>query len=768
MSDTIACSANISDQISMRKCRIQGLMLGLAVSGIIAGCGGGYAADFVVDTPTIIQNGSAANTLDGNDSLTITKSGEIAVTGAHAVDASGNSNEVTNAGLVEVNGDFFNGINLLADFNTITNTSMGTITTNGEESVGIEGESYTTVMNDGQIAATGLDARGIDLRDHNQVTNNGSISTGVGGEDAIRVLEFNTVINSGTITTMGDDANAIEANSDNVIINNGVLTTYGISSYGINSTDDVFLTNNGSIMVMDGTGMRGTKVATIVNNGVIFIEDGEGINAEDDAVVINTGTIEVVAGDASNNGIDITSGVVVNSGSIITRGVDTDAIESDRSAIVSNSGKVVSAGANSFHFTDDSIFTGEHKLNVLAPSFIGGTIDLGTAFTTDTAVNIKTGASHSILWDFSTGNMLGADPTIGGTVPWFYDSATKQIATFDPSVLAASVETLTDRTALISATIQRRLEAADLVINGIQRGKPDDYDSEINVGNFDKSGAWVQVLGSKSNNGGNASLLDRDIVLGGLAVGYDGRISDNKRFGVMAGYIDGSSEASSRWSKSFESDSSGFFAAGYARKSIGSLFVDLGLSAGFGTDNETKRFVNDNLAALGESYAMGDPGTSFWLSPEIAIGTQIGTMSNWTVAPSAKLRYAAEWFGSYTETGPSAAANAKVDDRMVAIGEARLELAASRDIMISHLMRASVTVRGGALGRASLGEDATITLLGVTRDVSDFYEDSFAIFAGLDARVAVSDRLRLDLSTSATHGNDMTNFQGAAALGVAF
>lgn len=739
----------------------------IAVLAIVSNHTEGYAVDFTVNTPTTVTNGSATNNLTGTDSLTITSDGEIVVTGDHAVDASGNTNVISNDGLIEAISDNFNGINLQNDDNTVTNSSSGRIITNGIDSIGIEGGNDNVIINDGQITANGVDARGIDVSSGNHITNNGSISTGIDGQDAISLFQNNRVTNSGTITTLGDNAEAIAGNSDNIVVNNGIIRTSGTDSHGIYLTDDVFITNNGSIVIVDGQGMRGTSSATITNNGSVLIGDGEGINAEGDAVVINRGTIEVTGSDTAYHGIDVTSGTVLNIGSVVTWGVGTDAIEVIRDTTVTNFGKVISAGSRSFHFSDSSTVTGNNTLNLLAPSFIGGEIDLGSAFTTDTIVNITTGASHSVLWDFSTGDILGGDPTINGTVPWFYNSITKQIATFDPSVLAASVESLTDRTALISGTIQRRLEAAELMVNGVKRGKPgDDYSSGSST--FDKSGVWLQVMASHSEYAGGAATLERDITLGGFAIGYDANRNQDTRFGVMAGYIDGSSEAASRWSNSFKGNSSGFFAAGYGRKSLGQMFVDLGLSAGIGIDNETKRFVNDNLAALGESYAKGDGGVSFWISPEVAIGTQFKGSSKWTFAPTAKLRYAAEWLGGYTETGPSADANATVENRMIAMGEAKLELAASRHLNFGPAMHALFTARGGVQGRASLGDDTTISLLGVTQDVSDFYQDGFSIFAGMDTSIAMSEMINLDLSTSATFGNDQSNIQGAAAVSVLF
>ncbi|WP_306256887.1 autotransporter outer membrane beta-barrel domain-containing protein [Pararhizobium sp. IMCC21322] len=764
--------------------------MSVATIGLSAGYSRTHAADFVVDTPTIVQNGSAAHILDGNDSLTITSSGEIIVNGVDGVNASGDENRITNFGNIEVDGDTFIGINAQNDFNTVTNSRSGTITTTGEYGYGIYGRDGNSINNHGAIFTSGQNGGGIEVRDNNNILNTGSISTTNDQSSGIEANDNNTIINIGTISTAGIRSFGIDVQNNSTVVNEGTITTDGDNSEGISGSDFNTFINNGSIRsYSSGSAIYSSNDGSVINNGYLFSEgrgivaiarhlvenhgslivngSGRAIDTSDENTIINTGLIQLT-GDGGEAIDSVDDNIITNSGSVLAFGTGTEAIAIRSNNIINNSGRVISAKSFSFDFRVSGAGLGANTLNLFAPSFIGGEIELGTGFGTDTAVNISTGASHSILWDFSTGDLLGDDPTIDGTVPWFYNSTTKQIATFDPSILTASVEALTDRTALVSATIQRRLEAAELVINGVQSGKPDGSGSETEAGNFDKSGAWVQVMASQSKNGGGAATLDRDIALGGLAVGYDANMGKATRFGVMAGYIDGSSEAASRWSKSFESDSSGFFAAGYRRKSFGQIFVDLGLSAGIGTDNETKRFVNDNLAALGESYSTDDPGTSFWISPEFAIGTQIKTMSNWTFSPSAKLRYAAEWFGGYTETGPSADANATVDDRMIAIGEARLELAASRHVTFGKTARALITARGGALGRASLGEDATITMLGVTQDISDFYEDSFAIFAGLDASFAIGDRLNLDLSTATTHGNDMTNVQGAAALGVLF
>lgn len=784
--------------LSMRhsiNCKHLCFALGIASAAILAAWQFANADDFRVETTTHVQNGHAGNTLDGNDTLTITNSGEIIVNGVDGVLASGDENTLVNSGRIDVVVDTFHGVNLLGDSNYILNGSQGTIIVTGENGRGIEAQTGNTIHNQGQILTFGQGGEGMEVDDNNFINNSGLISTNGAQADGISVRNNNFVQNDGTIITYQNNAEGIDGNTFNTVINNGAIITFGDIARGIEGDDNSLIVNNGTIESYGdpGIGIYITDESFILNNGEILVETGVGVLVGNDNELVNNGTIRSVSdvsrtqalGGTSRNtilnkGMIETHGpdfpaitvfddnTVTNSGSVTALGLNSDSFRiASHNNNITNSGKTVSANGRSFFF-DDVSTAGGNTLNLEAPSFIGGEIDLGSAFTTDTTVNITTGASHSTLWDFSTGELLGDDPVIGGTVPWFYNTASKQVATFDPTILTTSVETLTDRTALISVTIQRRLEAAELVINGVQRGKPDGSGTRREAGNFDKSGAWAQVMASQSNNGGSVSTLDRNITLGGLAIGYEANVGISKRFGVMAGYIDGTSDAASRWSNSFESRSSGFFAAGYGRKGFDRIFLDFGLSAGVNTNNETKRFVNDNLAALGKSYAMGDAGASFWISPEITVGTQISGGSNWTFAPSAKLRYAAEWFGGYTETGPSTDAHATVDAHMVAIGEARLEVAASRIVAFSKSMQALITVRGGALGRASIGGNATITMLDVTQSVADYFEDSFAVFAGMDTTFAISDMLNLDLSASATYGNDITRVHGSVALGVVF
>lgn len=824
--------------LTMRRARL--LLSGVALVGMVSGYGRGYAADFTVNTATVITNGGVAPAnLANGDNITVTGAGSI-VTGAdNGIFATNQNNIIINNGSISTNGGTSHGIRATG-FNTIANngsivTNSGNnsdgirainmnivtnnfeITTYGNNSDGIEVNNVNTVTNGGQIVTYGNNADGIEAINANIVNNSGSIATDGNNSFGVRARNRNTITNSGAITTDGVDSHGIRAVDDNFVTNSGTITTTNDNSYGISVDDDNTVINSGSIttddnysygiyadnrntitnsgsITTDGNQSYGIDVVdgnSVTNSGTITTndDDSDGIRVDDDNIVTNSGAITTF-GDSSdgihadNRNTIINSGfiftndddadgidadddnIISNSGVIFVDGSGADGIKVDEDNVVTNSGKVISVSGNSFNFDDDG-----NTLNLLAPSFIGGEIDLGGG--SGTTVNIVTGPSHSVLWDFSTGTMVGGMPNISGSVPWFYNAATQKFATFDPTVLAAAPTALMDVTGLLSAVMQRRLEAGELSINGVKRGSSDgagNDDGTYESGTFDKSGVWLKVLGSYSKQEEGEATQANSTALAGFAAGFDTNLNSSTRLGLMAGYLDGKFDADNRFTGGFSTDQSGWFASGYGRKAFGAVFVDVGVSAGVntGTGDDTMRFVNDNLAPLGESYARsGGGGNSFWISPEISIGSQIATSSNWTLSPTAKLRYAAQWLGGYTETGAASDANAIVSDRMVAVGEARLEVAASKALNFGY---ASIfTARAGGLARTSLGDDgAIVTMNGQTQEVSAFYEDTFAFFAGADLSMNLSEAFSFDLSTSATYGNDLTNYQGTAGIKLAF
>ena len=106
-----------------------------------------FATDVVVSTDV-----TTTQTLDGNDSLTVTESGNISTTGTsgHGIYAAGGTNTISNSGTISTTGVDSYGIYALGGTNTISNS--GTISTMGTGGYGIYADGGTnTITNSGAI-----------------------------------------------------------------------------------------------------------------------------------------------------------------------------------------------------------------------------------------------------------------------------------------------------------------------------------------------------------------------------------------------------------------------------------------------------------------------------------------------------------------------------------------------------------------------------------------------------------------------------------------
>jgi hypothetical protein len=537
------------------------------------------------------------------------------------------------------------------------------------------------------------------------------------------------ITNSGSILTIGADAYGIAnfLTTDSPVTNSGWIQTEGADAYGIWSrlNDSSPVTNNGSIFT------AGNKAHGIYNSSSV-------------------------------------NSAVTNSGAVFTAGVGAIGIWDDfnTDSPVTNTGYVVSARSESIRMD-----TPNGLLNLGAPAFLGGVMN----FARTTNVNVITGRSHSILWDFSTGTMAGGDPTISGSVPWFYDPATKKLATFDPTVLSASVDALASVSGNISGLIQGRLAgggsgayAPSLMSSFAEEQKSpaqSRLDAAFGEGASSNGGGayanpagwWIAGFASQYDYSGGDTTLDSDIGYAGLAIGVDADVNANLRAGLLAGWGNASMSAQGQWADSVDTEQEGFFGSVYARANSGGFFVDAALSGGM-FDVSGDRFVNDNLAFLGNSSASSD-SSAWWLSPEIAAGLELAAGNGWTYIPAARLRYAMQSTDGYSETG-AGAGNASVDDQDIAVAEGRLEIAASRQ-MESVLF----TGRLGWLTQWAPSDNvASVTMLGITQTVSADGGDRSAGYFGADLTVAISDALDFTAAGEATFGGDITGGRFSAGL----
>ncbi|MGI9400565.1 MAG: autotransporter outer membrane beta-barrel domain-containing protein, partial [Rhizobiaceae bacterium] len=652
-------------------------------------------------------------------------------------------------------------------------TNSGMIHTGGNSSFGIYNDRSddSPVNNSGSIHTEGDNADGIinDESDNAPVTNSGSIRTE--GENAVGIFNVGTVnspvTNSGTIHTEGDFADGIYNlfSSNSPITNSGAIYTDGFESWGIWNESNINspVTNSGTIHT------RGDDSFGILND------------FSDDSPVTNIGTIRTEGEESHGIWNDGTiNSPVSNSGMVHTRGINAIGILNTACdcSPITNSGYVVSE--RSFSIVMDS-FGG--VLNLQAPGYLGGEI----LFASPAFVNLQTGKSHSVLWDLSSGPMFGGDPSsISGPVPWFYNSATKQFATYDPSGLAGSVNQLGDMTnllsqvgrsglrrnrysaatsyapdaGLLSSYSDNRLSSAFGIDGGTFGADLDPaYISPTAPGQF-----WISGFGGSIDHDGDSTTLDQTIDQYGFAAGYSWQHSANLQFNLMGGYIKGNIEADSRYAQSQDIDTDGWFAGIYGEQQFSGVNIDFGIVGGW-LSSDSSRFVNDNLALTnGLTLGRGSANASYhswFLAPEAGIGLDISS-GDIVYTPSARIRYAMQEIDGYTESG--SAANATVGSRSIGMVEANVEMAAAKQVNFGTL-----TGRLGYLFRHSTGDDAvSVAMLGISNPIGFGDTDSKSAYLGLEADIAISSTTSLVLDGAGFFGSDMQGYQGMAKLVASF
>lgn len=619
---------------------------------------------------------------------------------------------ITETGSITTMGDHEDGVYADGDRNVITN--RGKISTSGTETYGIYAfGTGNSVTNWGGITTSGSNqSHGIYvIGDDNVVTNWGriSITTELNEGSGIQVAgNRNVVTNWGDILTSAGDAMGIEVGmSDNAVTNWGAITTSGQGAFGI------------SLLSPDNTAVNWGRIST-TGTAAFGIRTNQGGNA------------------------------VANWGEIYTEGKTAPAIlVFDGNNTVTNGGKLMSRQSYSIMLAGDG-----DRLNLLAPSYLGGGIDLGAG----TQVNLSTGPSHSVHWKFE-GTMDGGVPTMSGPYAGFYNEQTMEYATFDPTVLAGNVNQLGDMQGLLSSVGR----------SGLTRGDGAPVQVADSTGQTAGGGGmlpwdgrlWAGGFGGFYDHDGDNGSLSRDIDLKGFAVGYSARPRAGLTVSAMAGYLRGRQEADSRWASSYRLDSDGVFAGANGRFRFGPYVVDLGLVAGR-LSYDSDRFVNDNLASQGASWTSASYD-GWFVSPEIGLSAPFDWTDVVTVRPAARVAYAHQRIGSYHESGSNA--DARVDGQHLSL------LIATAEVGFEKRLFDAVTVNavGGYARRVNIGDDSvSIELIDVTNEVDFGDANSGGFFAGGGLSLDVGGRAGLALEARTYLSGDISGTEGHATLSVGF
>lgn len=773
------------------------LAISLGLLGVLGPTGEkAVAADCQVTSATTVTNGDAACVLDGDDSLEISNTGSIATTGVDAVLANGGNNTVRNSGSIDTVGDSAVGIAMYAGSGNNTVLGDGRINTQGDVSFGIYAEASTggNDITAGDISTSGAFSHGIyavGLAGQNNLTARSITTTGdyargiyggAEGGSSIHVdslstsgsnahgIEINNTngdntIVAGSISTQGDSAFGIAMNSANgraIISATDIVTTgsqgYGIWSFSAGSSvtvDRISTQSATGIYVYSSSGdnsvvageisTRGIggepihlytafgnntltvrKVTTLGGSAYVTAQTGSGTNMMNigDVSTYGVGSYGVHA--ISDNG----SNIINTTGKILTYGEDAAGIWANSNSganIVTNSGMIVTQQSQVIRFRESA----ENTLNLLAPSFIGGGFDFDGHIE---HLNIETGSSHSVLWNFS--DDPDAVPNVRGRVPYFYNKD-REFAVMDPSGFAAMPNLLGDLADIAA-------DAAESRNRTIQDGTP----------------IWASLAGSQKDYDGNkGATLSQTIATSAAIVGVDIVQMQDSNFGVMAGFNNSNISIDAPYTYSYDNGAKGPFMGLYGKQTFERMLLSYSLSGGWLGHNDD-RFVNDNLATinnrfLGRASAKSDYDSK-WLSPSIRLSVPFAAPGGLTITPDIQMLYALQAVDDYTEQGSQA--DATVSDRVIQVSEIDAGVVASKSIGGILL-----STRAGYTYRKSMGDDsATVSMIGETGDIPYFYNDTGAAYLGASVDAQLGQNAALRLRLDAMRGDGV---EGASAAG---
>ncbi len=559
-----------------------------ALAAVTLGAAPVMADDFIISTPVTTQNGG--NTLDGDDSITVTGTGSVTTTAVdgYALYATGTNNTLANNGIVVTSGLRGYGLYHFGASGTLSNS--GTVITTGTTGHGLYhfGDSGT-LSNSGTVITSGNPGYGLyHLGDNGTLSNSGIVTTSGATAYGLTHLGANgTISNSGTVTTSGTTSVALyHFGANGTIINSGTVTTSGVSGHALSGSGaDSNFTNSGTIST------TGTSAFGILSQGA-------------NSTLNTTGTITTAGVQA--NGIFVTGsdGLTINTGTIVSSGLNASGFVSQglRSTLT-NSGLISTGGTGLYSVNGASQ---NFTLNLNQGSVLIGDVNFGDP--TSAKLNFGPGLSAVVQTNALPNTITapnGAYTTSGTTI------YTTDITGFAAAGAAAAAQG------------RQVLDAID------QRG-----DNEVAVTRGPQGGyRWAQAIGGGMRDPGSDTTAAWWSGTAGAVVGYD----DGSGAGTFAGLTLGRTATSAR---GFSTNTAGLVGGIYRDTKA----RDFSLSTRVGFNDNAR-----SVAALGGLETASARYLSVEVSPSVTFKNTFGPANS-----DLRLRYVGQWTQGYTETGSTA------------------------------------------------------------------------------------------------------------------
>lgn len=548
-----------------------------------------------------------------------------------------------------------------------------------------------TCTNNGTLSGVG--AHTIDSSAPLDLTNNGSI-IGPAGWSALAASGGLSVTNFNSIT--GGNTGIFVTGSSATINNKSGGTISGSAFFGIHATNgasSVTIVNDGSISGKSGILSQVTGSATVTNRGTISSTAawsagqtfaGYGINFESGHATLNNyGTI---AG--------LTSAVIIGAGgntfniydgSVFTNGIDYNNKTGNTTNFYTGS---YTLGVKNYQLNANTINLRGTGQTLITSGVVNGNgnvviVDNSASLSTNSAGPIMASYTSSVVSDLLSNDVIVQDIGIGDVFP--RDSIN------DKPQSSAQAGFYPDRLKLRTSKAQAAFanvltsSAAANATGALLSGSGQTVDRYGNL-------VWSRSFGGAYFQDPFGSMSGQRTYSGGTMVGYDW--SDTTwRVGGFFGL------GRMRTNRSLSPDhvtTDTVFGGLYGRYRFDKFNLDATLSGG-SINATTQRYINN-----GTEVATGKVN-GFFLSPEVALGYNMGVADGWVFTPTGRLRYVGAFSDPYTETGSSQ--NVSYGKSVSQSFEEHLELRLTHNVKDDSGLTSSYYVQAAAIAAQRVGPD---------------------------------------------------------------
>jgi len=597
-----------------------------------------------------------------------------------------------------------------------------------------------TCTNNGTLSGVG--AHTINSNASLDLTNNGTI-IGPAGWSAVAASGGLSLTNFNTIS--GGNTGVFITGSSATITNKNSGTISGNAFFGIHATNGastLTVINDGTISGKSGILSQVTGSATVTNRGTISSTAawsagqtyaGYGINFESGHATLNNyGTIS-----------GLTSAVIIGAGgntfniydgSVFTNGIDYNNKTGNTTNFYTGS---YTLGVKNYQLSSNAINLRGSAQTLVTSGLVNGNgdivvVDSSAPLSANSAGPIVAGYTSSVVSDLLSNDVIVQDIGIGDVFP---RDSVNDLA--QPSAKAGFYpDRMKLRTSNAKAAFANVLtsSAAANATGTILNGSGQALDRYGNL-------VWSRSFGGAYFQDPFGSLSGQRTYSGGTMLGYDWH-NEVLRVGGFFGL------GKMRTNRSLSADhvtTDTVFGGLYGRYTFDKFKLDATLSGG-SINATTQRYINN-----GSEVATGKVN-GFFLSPEVALGYDMGVADGWVFTPTGRLRYVGAFSDPYTESGSSQ--NVSYGKSVSQSFEEHLELRLTHNVKDDRGLISSYYIQASAIAAQRVGPDGFAANLAGT---------SFTVGSGA-ARAKVGGSLSLGVNYKLTQQCDLFGSVEAAAF----